>query len=110
MDSFFSRVKSFFHQDFDGRYLGIIISNGFEEAPEPFLKFFKKHTTCRINLNAKSKYKLLCEFSFGSDNSKADLALFESGTSRPILVIELKFLDKFHKGKSTSAKLSQWDS
>ncbi|MGH8605727.1 MAG: hypothetical protein ACREXR_23930, partial [Gammaproteobacteria bacterium] len=93
MGSLFSRLQSYFSAEFAGRYLAIILQEGFRYDAEPITRFLSKKFP-KLHLPRKKKHlSLSSEWRFpGKDSQKrADLVLLEGDT--PLVLLEIKYSD-----------------
>src|SRR5438094_495806 len=90
---FFGRIKSWFKQEFTGRYIALLMAEVSQEDPGPFAKFFK--TVIRAAgrdwpsgvLRLEPEYR----FTVNGTDCRADLALYVDDML--VGLLEIKFAD-----------------
>jgi len=107
MSTFFSDIQGFFKEQFDGRYIGIVLAEVSRVDPGPFRRFFAEVFHRPSYLEAQ--LAIDPEFSFRTPTGlrRADLVVTLDGL--PAALVELKFYDKLIPStRSTPTQLSDY--
>jgi hypothetical protein len=92
--SLFSKIRSWFRADLDGRYLGLILAEIGAIHPTVLLTLIRK--ICAIPKGVLQHPRFEAEYCFRGKSGlrRADLAVFDGDSVDPVVLIEIKYYDK----------------
>jgi hypothetical protein len=94
----FSRLQSYFHATYGGRYVEYLIKASVDERP--------KLATVLFGVKASETLHVEYRFKVGAQKRIADLAFVDARTERPTCLIEIKYDD--HKSPTNAAQIEDY--